>query len=68
MSGSLQQKMVGGSRFGTSTGKTMGSYNQSAMKRLGHSNGVVKRMGNYNGSNSAKNTMMEVYPNINNSI
>ena len=43
MSGSLQQRMVGGSRFGSSTAKRMGSYNQGAMKQLGHTNGVVKK-------------------------
>jgi hypothetical protein len=62
MSGSLQQRMVGGSRFGSSTGKRMGSYNQGAMKRLGHTNGLIKRLGVYNGSGGSKNPMMEIYP------
>jgi len=62
MSGYLQQKMVGGSRFGSSTSKRMGSYNQGAMKRLGYTNGVIKRLGVYNGGGGSKNPMMEVYP------
>jgi len=62
MSGYLQQKMVGGSRFGSSTSKRMGSYNQGAMKRLGHTNGVIKRLGVYNGGGGSKIPMMEVYP------
>ena len=62
MSGYLQQKMVGGSRFGSSTSKRMGSYNQGAMKRLGHTNGVIKRLGVYNGGGGSKTPMMEVYP------
>ncbi len=62
MSGYLQQKMVGGSRFGSSTSKRMGSYNQGAMKRLGHKDGVIKRLGVYNGGGGSKNPMMEVYP------
>lgn len=50
MSGSLQAKMYGGSRFGSSTTKRMGSYNQGAMKRLGHSNGTIKRLGQNHGA------------------
>jgi len=62
MSGSLQAKMYGGSRFGSSTAKRMGSYNQGAMKKLGHSNGNIKRLGQNQGSSSGKNPMMEIYP------
>ena len=62
MSGSLQAKMYGGSRFGSSTTKRMGSYNQGAMKRLGHSYGTIKRLGQNDGSSSGINPMMEMYP------
>ena len=62
MSGSLQAKMYGGSRFGSSTNKRMGSYNQAPMKKLGHSNGTIKRLGQNQGSSSGRNPMMEMYP------
>ena len=62
MGGSLQQKVYGGGK-GASTMKTMGSYNKSPMKRLGHTNGVVRRLGTYTGSNSGKNNLnQEMYP------
>jgi len=45
----------------------MGSYNQGVMKRLGHSNGMIKilgirRLGQNHGSSSCKTPMMEMYP------
>ena len=62
MSGSLQAKMYGGGRFGSSTTKRMVSYNQGSMKRLGHSNGMIKQLGQNHGSSSGKNPMMEMFP------
>ncbi len=56
MSGSLQHRVYGG-KSGASTLKTMGSYNKSPMKRLGHTNGVIRRLGTYNGSNTGKNNL-----------
>ena len=43
MNSSLQQRVYGASGKGNSTTKTLGSYNKAPMKRLGHTNGSVKR-------------------------
>lgn len=63
MSGSLQHKVHGGSHKPSSVMKTLGSYNKTNMRKLGHYNGVVKRMGVYNGVSTGKSNLWhEVYP------
>ena len=60
---SLHQRVYGGRKDGGSTMRLLGSYNKSPQKLLEHTNGVIKRMGVYNGTNTGKGNMhQEVYP------
>jgi hypothetical protein len=45
MGGSLQTKMYGSHRHASTVTKKMGSYNGAPLKRMGHYNGPVKRLG-----------------------
>ena len=63
MSGSLQTKIYGGQRHSSTIAKKFGSYNGAPLKKMGHYNGAVKRLGIYNGSGSSKSNLnMEIYP------
>ena len=63
MSGSLQTKIYGGRRHSSTVVRKFGSYNGGALKKIGHYNGPVKRLGIYNGSGSSKSNLnMEMYP------
>jgi hypothetical protein len=63
MSGSLQTKMYGGHRHSSTVVRKLGSYNGAPVKRLGHYNGPVKRLGVYTGAGASKNNLnMEIYP------
>ena len=63
MKGSLQGRVYGSSGKGVSNAKTLGSYNKSTTKKLGHSNGVIRKLGVYNGSSTGKSNLnAEMYP------
>lgn len=62
MAGSLQMKVYGGGKT-SSTMKGLGSYNHSLSKRLGHTNGTIRKLGLYNGTSTGKtNSIKEIYP------
>lgn len=63
MSGSLQDKVYGGSQKGGTMMKKMGQYN-SPVKKMGFYNNPVKKLGHYNGVGSGRGNMhsqMEAY-------
>ena len=63
MTGSLQTKVYGGGRGGNAGTKRMGAYNGAPVKRLGFTNGAVKRLGHSQGMGGGKsNLVSEMYP------
>jgi hypothetical protein len=63
MSGSLQARVYGSSGKISSTMKTLGSYNKAPMRRMGHTNGTIKKLGVYNGTTTGKSNLhQEIYP------